>query len=97
MGIYSDGNVYGVCWNIYDISEKLVKNFEKTYPKKMNLDQIQYIETEYNKLNEIERNSAKFGFHTCCSSTYDTGTFMSWFPVNKDSFDKFLLNGDIRI
>lgn len=94
MGIYSDEIVYGICWSIYDISGELIKKFEKTYPEKMNLDQIQEIQDEYEKLTEIERNGARFSFYTCCSSTYETNTFMSWFPTNKSDLEDFFVNGN---
>ena len=95
MGIYSDENVYGVCWKIYGLSDEIIKNFEKTYPAKMNLDQIQEIQTEYEKLTETERNGARFSFYTCCSSTYEYGTktYMSWFPTNKNDLEDFFVNG----
>lgn len=95
MGIYSDGNVYGVCWNMCDASDKSVKYFEKTCPKKINLEQIREIKNEYDKLTETECNSAIFKIYTCCSSTYDSGTFMSWFPADKSSIEDIFVNGNV--
>lgn len=95
MGIYTDKYVYGVCWNIYDISHNLVKKFEKTYPEKMNIDQIKEIENEYDKLTAIERTTAFFKFYTGYSSTYEIGTktYMSWHPTNKCDVEDFFVNG----
>jgi uncharacterized protein (DUF2344 family) len=99
MGIYSDGNVYGVSWNIYDESDELITRFEKTFTEKMTLDQIQEIKVEYNKLTETVFTNIRFGFYTKCTSSYsnDSGTFMSWFPGTKELIEELFLKGDIRI
>ena len=99
MGIYSDGNVYGVYWNIYDESDKLLTRFEKTYPEKMTLDQIQEIKVEYDKLTESDFTNIQFGFYTKCTTTFsdDMGTFMSWFPGTKERIEELFSNGDIPI
>lgn len=99
MGIYSDGNVYGVCWDIYDESGKFIRRFEKIYCEKMNLQQILEVKEEYDKLNDDERKYATYNFYTNCTSSYDydSGSFMSWFLGSKESLEKLFLDGDIRI
>ena len=83
MEIYSNDDIYGVRWNIRDVS------FEKTYLEKMSILQIQEVKEQYNN----QHNKSNFSFYKCCSSTYDTGTFMSWFPCSKDSIEDFFLKG----
>lgn len=97
MGIYSDGNVYGVCWNIYNESGDFITRFEKIYLTKMTIENIQEIKQSYDILTDNEKNSIIIRFYTNCTDTYGSGTYMSWFPGNKDSLEELFLNGDIPI
>lgn len=103
MGIYSDGNVYGVCWNIYDESDELVTRFEKTYPGKMTLDQIQEVKVEHDKLTDNELKFIRYGFYTNCVCNYEleisnnSESFMSWFPGSTKLIEELFLKGDIPI
>ena len=50
MGIYSNGDAYGIRWNIYkdeinDYEPKI--KFEKIYTEKMNASQIQEVKEDY--------------------------------------------------
>jgi len=99
MAINSDGNIYGIFWEIYDAADQLITRYEQTYPEKMTLDQIQLIKVEYDKLIESDFNNIQFGFYTKCTSTFcnNLGIFMSWFPKTKESLEEFFLNGTIPI
>ena len=99
MGIYNDGNVYGVGWRLYDGETELVRHFEKTYPEKMTLEQIQEVKEQYDLLTYIEQNNITIRFFTSCSSTYDAGSppYMSWWPGDKLQLTKLFLKGDICI
>ncbi len=63
----------------------------------MSLAEIQEIKTEYEKLTEIERKTAVFSFYICCSSTYESGIFQSWFPTNKIKFEEYLVSNYSKI
>ena len=100
MGIYSNGIVYGVCWSINDLSYNVIKLFERTYETKLNIQQIQEIKVEYDKLSDTQRANVHIQFYTCCSSSYDAenvSTFMSWFPGSTEAIEELFLKGDIPI
>jgi len=89
MSIFSDKNIYGVSWNIYDKNDIFIKRFEKTYITKIDKQKINEIKKEYFKLNNNELKYAKFKIYTCCTSTYNINfnneytTFMCWYPASK--------------
>jgi uncharacterized protein (DUF2344 family) len=91
MGIHSDGNIYGISWNIYDIDDNFIKKFEKIYSKKITLQQIDEIKDEYYKLNDFELINIKVKIYTKCQTSYQTdfnrnnSEFMCWFPFSKIS------------
>ena len=96
MGIYSNGKIYGIRWNIFD--ENII-DIIKTYEKKDEVNQINYqmiyeIQMEYNQLSEDEKKKASFTYYTLCSSSYGKGTFMSWFPMNRDQLENLLNQGN---
>ena len=99
MGIYSDGNVYGVSWEIWDDEYiNLLINYEKMYLKKMNLDQIKEIQEEFEKLTEIERSNCSIQYYTSVTDTYgSSGSYMTWFPGNRQSLELLFKKGDIPI
>ena len=101
MGIYSDGKVYGVKWVLYNEDNKddyeILFTFEKTFTTPLNLHQIQEIEMEFQKLSEDEQKNLTISFYTCCTSTYDSGTYMTWFPGSVAAIVKLFLEGDIPI
>ena len=97
MGIYSNGKVYGVGWIRYNDSDEITICFEKIFEDKMSILQIQEVKMAYDLIPEDQRNNMSIRFYTSCSSTYDDGTFMTWFPGNTYSLKEFFLKGDIRI
>ena len=98
MGIYSDGNVYGVSWKIWDDDYNILVNYEKIYLKKMNLEQIEEIKKEFEKLSEKERNICSIRFYTSVTDTYgSTEPYMTWFPGDRQSLELLFQKGDIPI
>lgn len=100
MGIYSDGIVYGVCWNVYDNTGDFVKRYEYTQKEKLNEIQIREIKKEYDNLTEEYRKNMTISFYTCCTTTLDvncSGNFMTWYPSTNALLEEFFSNGDIRI
>ena len=101
MGIYSDGNVYGIGWKLYDnnFDEKVI--FERIYSvkTKMTMSQIQEVKEQYDKLSDDERRTATYRFYTSISDTYgDCATpYMSWWPVNRKTLEELFLHGDVCI
>lgn len=91
MDIYSDNSIYGIKWYMYD-SDNIIKSFEKIYNNKMTSEQIKEVKEEYNKLTDFELYNMIFSIYISCSSTYGSGTFMCWFPFNKDELNIFLLD-----
>ena len=87
MGIYSDGNVYGV---------RLVLNndivFEETYDHIMRLSELEKVKDVYEPLTAEEKTAMNIWFYTLCSSTLGTDSITCWFPGNKVLLEK-LLNG----
>lgn len=99
MGIYPDGNVYGVGWTIYDDLFDEKSNFERIYSvkTKMTAEQIKEVEEEYNKLSEDERRTAKYRVYTSVSDTYGSPEpYMMWWTVNKKILEELFLCGDAR-
>jgi hypothetical protein len=93
MNIYSDGAIYGVCWDIYDSSYNLVKNYENIFQGNITFQDIKEISKEYFKLNDTERNKATFRFYVSyfSSDEIDKGKFMKWITVNKNNMERILL------
>jgi hypothetical protein len=69
MGIYNDGNVYGIGWRLYDVETELVRHFEITYMEKMTLTQIQEVKEQYDLLTDMEKENITIRYWTSCSST----------------------------
>lgn len=97
MGFYNDGNIYGVKWIVYDKDENYIKEWEKTFPHKINLEQIEIIKEVYDSLTEEEQKNCSIFFYTCCSDTYTEGSYMSWISSNKKSLAEFFEKGDTII
>ena len=95
MGIYPDGNVYGISWAIYDDLFDEKSNFERIYSvkTKMTAEQIQEVEEEYNKLSDDERRTAKYQVYTSVSDTYGDcyEPYMMWWTVNKKKLEDIFL------
>jgi len=82
MGIYSSGKIFGIrIYNFIDDFTNIL--FEKTYDGIMSEEEKKEAYLFYTELN---KNEIHFHYYTECSSTYDTGVFMTWFPISLDSF-----------
>ena len=99
MGIYSNVKVYVVCWTIYNAEGVFVARYQEIFEEKMTLEQIQSVKENYDLLTEEELKDISIQFYTCCSSSLDNqlGTFMAWFPGNKESLDELFTTGDTRL
>lgn len=101
MGIYTDGNIYGVSWTIYDELFDEKTRFERIYSVKttITMSQIQEIKEEYEKLSEDERRTAIYRVYTSVSDTYGDcyEPYMSWWTVNKKTLEELFLNGYAHI
>ena len=65
MGIYSNGKIYGIRWNISDEGSLIdKKKFEKIYDDPMNVIQIQEIKEQYDELTSDEIQNARFSYFT---------------------------------
>lgn len=73
MGIYSDGNIYGVGWRIYDKSDNLIQEYEKKFPAKMTLENIQEVKKDFDLLTEEQKSTISIYFLTMISTTYNLG------------------------
>ena len=95
MGISNDGNIYGVCWCIYDSKDNLIRRNEYVFPNKLSFEQIEEIKAEYSRLTPLERLFAKIKFYTKCRSTYDLHAreFMLWIPVRIKRLEQLFLIG----
>lgn len=98
MGIYSDGNIYGIAISL-QVDSFFTELFNKIYPAVMTCEQIQEAKAIYDKLNEGEKSSLNIRFYTSCSSTYDlaSAAFMSWFPGDLVTLEKLFSEGSVRI
>ena len=98
MGIYSDGNIYGISISL-QIGSYFSELFNKIYPTVMTCEQIQEAKDIYDKLTESEKSTLNIRFYTNCSSTYDlvSAPFMSWFPGDLVSLEKLFSEGSIHI
>ena len=91
MGIYSNGNIFGIMmynFNDDDISNTL---FEEKYDEIMSHEQMREAYLFYNELHD--KNNISFKIYTECSSTlnkYDKENFMAWYPISLNEFlEKF--------
>jgi hypothetical protein len=96
MGIYPDGNIYGVSWTIYDSLFEEKSKFERIYSvkTKMTTEQIQEIKEEYEKLSEDEKRTANYRVYTSVSDTYGPEPYMMWWTGNKRMLEELFLCGD---
>jgi hypothetical protein len=86
MGIYSDGQVYGVSLSFHDTIV-----FEEMYATKLTIIQVQKIKDFYNTLTNEQKDSVIIRFYTLCTSTCELsqrGQDMYWWPANKDILEK---------
>ena len=83
MGIYSDGNIYGITW-IKDEEEQETK-YEKKYTQALTDEQRQEIYTDFLRLiPEKDRPLYHYRVYTRVTYTPDTedSYFFTWFPFD---------------
>lgn len=103
MGIYTDGNVYGVKWEIIDTNDEIVSMFEKIHPQKLNMEQIQEIKTFYDQPIQVGCRRGRIHFYTRYDSTYEVGlsnmdtSCMGWWSGTQVSLEELFVCGDIRL
>jgi len=88
MGIYNNGNIFGI--RIYNFNDEDFSNilFEKKYNEIMNNEEKKKAYLFYTELNN--NNEIRFEYYTECTSTYEQGTFWKWHPMSLESFlEKF--------
>jgi hypothetical protein len=91
MGIYSNGNIFGI--RIYNFNHEETSNilYEKKYQDIMNNEQMREAYLFYNQLND--KNNIFFNFYTECTSTLDycnKANFYEWVPMSLSIFtEKF--------
>ena len=102
MGVYNDGNVYGVyCFTITDDeSYHLTILIDKKYTSKMNLAQIEEVRIEYEKIPEDIKKEMRVHFYTSVTTSYDTNNsntpFITTWPGTHKMLEELFLCGDIR-
>ena len=89
MGIYTNGDIYGI--EIYRVdNDDNITLFTEKYETIMNDEQMREVYLFYKELNE--KNSLFFKIYTECCSSLDkqNSNFMSWYPISFDTFlEKF--------
>lgn len=84
MGIYSNGQVYGLKWYYSDRFDVIL---EKIYEEEMTYDDILQVKETYDNITNFDNLS--LWYYTKCSSTYGDGEFMSWFTIDKNGMDEW--------
>jgi hypothetical protein len=96
MGIYYDGIVYGVGWEIYNYDEKCYdKRFEKQFETKMTLENIAEVKAEFDNLSDTEKEKCSYYVITSCATTYDENTdpFFTRYAFTRVRLERFFENG----
>lgn len=93
MGIYPDGNIYGISWSIFDVSQNAIRREE--YPHK----NIQEIKASYDKLTSMEKYNATIQFYAKCRSGHELsyGTFMCWIPGDAKTLELLFTGSDVKL
>ena len=88
MGIYSNGNIFGI--QMYNFNEDDISNvlFEEKYDEIMSYHQMREVQLFYNNLNN--KNNIFIKIYTECTSTlsYNRDNFMMLQPLPLDTFLK---------
>ncbi len=84
MGIYANGNIFGI--RIYNFNDDEFANilFEKICNEIMSDEEKKQAYLFYTKLNN--KNEIQFQYYTECSSTYGKGNFLMWHPMSLNLF-----------
>ena len=100
MGIYYDGIVYGIGWELYNADyTKLVIEYDKRYEKKMTTEQIQEVKSDYDKLNDTEKFHCMYYVLTSCTTSYEINTPTMHVPVavSKERLELFFHDGNDKL
>ena len=86
MGIYSNGDIFGI--QIYNFNNDDISNilFEEKYDEIMSYNQMREVYLFYTNLND--KNKLFLKIYTKCSSTlsYNRDNFMMWQPMPLNTF-----------
>ena len=95
MGIYSDGNIYGISIDLKNDTNNFSELFNKIYSEIMTTEQIQEAKLVYLSINEADKLNLSVRFYTSCTTTYDVYStpFMSWFPSDVVTLEKLFSGG----
>ena len=95
MGIYSDGNIYGISIDLKNDKNNFSELFNKIYSEIMTAEQIQEAKLVYLSINEADKLNLSVRFYTSCTTTYDVYStpFMSWFPSDVVTLEKLFSGG----
>lgn len=90
MGIYTNGEIYGI--SIYKIDDDNIHTlFTHKYESIINDEQIREVYLFYTELDD--KNNVLFKIYTECSSTldkYNRANYMEWYPISLNIFlEKF--------
>ena len=100
MGIYTDGNVYGVFLSIFNDEDDFIVLLDKKYDTKMSAEQVLEVKAEYDKLSEDIKREVRIQFHVLCNTIYEIENsvpFMSLWPGSLAMLEELFEKGDIRI
>jgi hypothetical protein len=88
MGIYDNGNIFGI--RIYNFNDNDFANilFEKTHNEILTDNEKKEIYLLYTVLKN--KNKIRFQYYTEYSSTYGKGYYFNWYPLSLNLFlEKF--------
>ncbi len=87
MGIYDSGTIFGI--KIYKLNDDCTNIlFEQSYNEIMTDEEKRKAYLFYTQLNN--KDDIYFSYYTQCSSTYDKGFFLIWYPMSLNLFlEKF--------
>lgn len=87
MGIYSDGNIYGIGWRVYDNSDEVIIRFERISEKTILSEQeILEIKTEYENFQNNFQNNIHNNNDNMCMISYTP-----FYILNADPLGRHLL------
>jgi hypothetical protein len=86
MGIYTNGDVYGICIYTHNDNDDIYTLYEKKQDVIMNAEQIK--EAYFYYANLYDKTNISFKLYTECSTTYAPETFMMWHPISLPTFVK---------
>jgi hypothetical protein len=87
MGIYSNGHVYGVSLLLKDTTI-----FNRVYDQRVNEDGFNEVRNIYDAISSEDKEGLSIQIYTLCSSTYGASPFMTWFPIDRLTFETLLAN-----